>query len=154
MLWYQATQHRLLVTSTSSVPMTTNFYSAPVATLEHTPLVSTAQRVTWLILGLCLLFVIGGALWLGVLYISSFAALPSQYEALARSISETQDISIVKQVCISLTEIDEAELRARRNWVIWAPTLGLSLAIIAGTLSVWLLVTLKRIEKYLDGARA
>ena len=133
--------------------MTIHPYNAPETTLERTSSLPTARRIAWLILGLCILFVAGGALWLGVLYLVSFAELPSQYGAFARSISETQDISMLKQVCLSLTKIDEADLRSRRNWILWAPTLGFSLAVIAGTLSVWLLVTLKRIEKHLENAR-
>jgi Zn-dependent membrane protease YugP len=129
--------------------MTTLPYNTPETPLERKTPLPTARRIAWLILGACILFGAGGILWLGVIYILSFVELPSQYAAFARTISAAEDMAIIKQACLSLTRIDESELMARRNWVILAPALGLSLAAIAGALSVWLLIILKRIEKHL-----
>lgn len=129
--------------------MTTPLYEAPIEKNELNAPLQSARRIGWLILCMCVVFVVAGALWLFVLYFANLVELPGAYASFAKSISESQDISVLKQVCLSLTKLDEADRIARRNWIVWAPALGLALAIICATLSAWLLIKIKRIEKHL-----
>jgi len=133
--------------------MTTPLYEAAIAKTELNAPLQSARRIGWLILCMCVVFVVAGTLWLFVLYIASLVELPGAYASFAKSISESQDISVLKQVCLSLTKLDEADRISRRNWIVWAPALGLALAVICASLSVWLLVTIKRIEKHLTSQR-
>jgi cytoskeletal protein RodZ len=129
--------------------MTIPLHETPIAAIELNAPLKSARRIGWLILGVCVVFVVAGALWLFVLYFASLVELPGAYASFAKSISESQDISVLKQACLSLTKLDEADRISRLNWIVWAPTLGLALAVICASLSAWLLVTIKRIEKHL-----
>lgn len=124
-----------------------NPYEAPAAKLNVGISLHGVRRIAWIILGVCVLFVIGGAIWLGILYLMSLVQLPSTYSTMRELITQTEDVSMLKEACTTLTWLDEADVNARRNWIVMAPVLGTGLAVICASLSVWLLVAAKRIEK-------
>lgn len=92
-----------------------------------------------------------GVVWLGVLYVASLVQLPNIYAHLANSISEAQDIAVLKSVCLAATRLDEADRISRRNWIVVAPMLAFVLAVVVGSLSVWLLFAFRRIERLVGG---
>ncbi|MCY1442518.1 hypothetical protein D9M71_588900 [compost metagenome] len=133
--------------------MTPSSHVTPNVDHQLPVLLSTARRVSWLILALCILVAGIGVVWLGVLYIASLVQLPDTYAHLAKSISETQDISALKSACLSLARFDESDRISRRNWIVMAPTLAFILAFVVGALSVWLLFALRRVEKFIGVLR-
>lgn len=130
-----------------------NPYIAPTKSMELPVSLSTVRRICWLILALCFVVAICGAIWLSVLYMASVVRLPDVYAHLTSSISETQDISVLKSACLTATRLDEADWTSRRNWIVVAPTLAFILAVAVGSLSVWLLFALRRIERFIGGLR-
>jgi len=123
-----------------------NPYEAPIANVQLGVPLQGVRRIAWIILGVCVLFLIAGGAWLRVLYLLSLAQLPDIYSGMRESISQTQDMSVLKDACLTLTRLDESDVNSRRKWIVWAPVLGTALAIICASLSVWLLITTKRIE--------
>ena len=130
-----------------------NLYAPPGSGLDLPAPLLTARRIGWLILSLCVVVAVGGVLWLAALYIASVVQLPDLYAHIAKSISETQDISVLKSACLLATRLDEADLLSRRNWIVIAPTLAFVLAVAVGALSVWLLLVLRRIERLIESNR-
>lgn len=126
-------------------------YVTPTKNLELPVSLPTVRRVCWLILALCVVVAICGVIWLGVLYMASLALLPDVYARLASSISEARDISVLKSACLTAMRLDEADWTSRRNWIVVAPTLAFILAVAVGSLSVWLLFALRRIERLIGG---
>ena len=130
--------------------MTTNAYSPPKAVVELAISLSSVRRLTWSMLGVSGIVLIGGLTWLGVLYLASLVELPGAFSSFVKSISEAQDISTVKSACLSLARLEEVDLSSRRSWILWAPTLAFSLAVAIGALATWSLRILTRIENQLQ----
>ena len=128
-----------------------NPYVTPTKNLELPVSLLTARRICWSILVLCFVVAICGVVWLGVLYVASLVQLPNIYAHLANSISEAQDIAVLKSVCLAATRLDEADRISRRNWIVVAPMLAFVLAVVVGSLSVWLLFAFRRIERLVGG---
>jgi len=133
--------------------MSTNPYVTRRVDRQLPVSLTTARRVSWLILALCILVAGVGVVWLGALYITSLVQLPNTYLHLAESISEAKDISTLKSACLSLARFDESDRISRRNWIVIAPTLAFILAFVVGGLSIWLLIALRRVEKFIGVPR-
>lgn len=118
----------------------------------QTPL-TTARRICWLILVLCVVVAVGGLVWLGVLYVVSLAQLPDMYTCLSGKIAEAQDISVIKSACLKLAQLDESDLTSRRNWIVLAPTLALFLAVGVAVLAALQLRAIRKIERFISQAR-
>lgn len=128
-------------------------YIASQAHIGRSIPLTTARRIGWLILVLCVLVAVGGLLWLGVLYLMSIVQLPGMYAHLSTMITEAQDISVLKPACLRLAQLDESDLTSRRNWIVLAPSLALFLAVVVGFLATLQLLALRKIDNLVLQAR-
>lgn len=67
--------------------------------------------------GLSLLFVVSSLFLLIAMYILSLSALPSIMGDLSNSIAASQDISVIKQACLMLADVDENDRLARVTFI-------------------------------------
>lgn len=107
---------------------------------------NSSLRITWALFGLSLLFVVSSLFMMTVMYVLSFTALPSYMSGFSNAISASQDISVIKQACLMLANVEESDRLTRIKFISMGNWLVVAFGIVCATLSARLLYLTHRSE--------
>lgn len=107
---------------------------------------NSSLRITWVMFGLSLLFVVSSLFMLIVMYVLSLSALPGIMSSFSNSISTSQDISVIKQACLMLANLKESDRLAQIQFFSLGNWLLVTFGIVSSTLSARLLYLSHRSE--------
>ena len=99
------------------------------------------RKFFWLIFGVCAFSTVANVFQLLVVNTMSLVELPQAYERFRSLISGATDMDKLKTVCLSLTQLTEAEQKGRAQFIIYTPLIALITSIVCALLAAWALAS-------------